>query len=275
MPRAVLSLPLTLIIALVVTAGVAAAPQAELWEEWTDHDPTSTRRVDHSRWDRFLTAYLITDDPSGIHLLPYGEVSEEDRRRLDRYLEDLQAVDVSRLNRAEQRAFWLNLYNAATVKVILDHYPVDSIRDIDISGTFSNGPWGAELLIVEGVPLTLDDIEHRILRPIYRDPRIHYAVNCASIGCPNLQPEAFTAENYEGLADRGARQFVNHPRGVAPNERPIVLSSIYNWFSEDFGDSREDLLAHLQDYADPALAAELADYEGRFTYDYDWSLNEP
>ena len=275
MPRVLLVLLLTLIMAVIAAAGVTAAPQAELWEEWTDHDPTSTRTVDHSRWNRFLEAYLITDDPSGINLLPYGEVSEEDRNSLDRYLEDLQGIAVSQLNRAEQRAFWLNLYNAATVEVILDHYPVDSIREIDISGAFSNGPWGAELVSVEGGPLTLDDIEHRILRPIYRDPRIHYAVNCASIGCPNLQPEAFTAENYERLADRGARQFVNHPRGVDPDARPIVLSSIYTWFSEDFGDSREDLVAHLREYADPALAAELEDYEGRFSYDYDWSLNEP
>ena len=103
-------------------------------------------------------------------------------------------------SRDEQLAYWINLYNALTVKVILDHYPVKSILDIDISpGWFSIGPWGKKLVAVEGVEISLDDIEHRILRPIWRDPRIHYALNCAAVGCPNLLREAFTGATAEVL----------------------------------------------------------------------------
>ncbi|NBC30757.1 MAG: DUF547 domain-containing protein [Spirochaetes bacterium] len=272
MRRALLIVTLFLIFA---STTLFAAPQAELWPRWSSHDPSSTRTVDHGAWGSFLDEYLLTDTESGVNLIPYGDVREQDAEALDRYLEQLQDVPVSSLNRAEQRAFWINLYNAYTVKVVLDHYPVASIRDIDISGLFSNGPWDAELMSVEGVGVTLNDIEHRILRPIYQDPRIHYAVNCASIGCPNLQPEPFTADNYERLVDRGAASYINHPRGVGTSSEPIVLSSIYEWFTEDFGGSFERMVDHLVQYAQPELAAFLRDYEGSVDYAYDWSLNEP
>ena len=153
----------------------------------------STVRVDHRRWGRFLAAYVRPGE-NGLNRVAYGSVTAEGRADLGAYLDSLAAVPVSTLSRPEQMAFWINLYNALTVRVVLDHYPVGSIREIDISpGLFSNGPWRAELTTVEGEPLSLDDIEHRILRPIWRDPRIHYALNCASLGCPNLQPGPFEA----------------------------------------------------------------------------------
>ncbi|MDP4855877.1 MAG: DUF547 domain-containing protein, partial [Desulfobacterales bacterium] len=207
-----------------------AAPKPELWQHWTENDPASAVQVDHSTWDRLLKAYLI-NGPDGVTLVRYGQVSAADRTALDHYIRQLMQTAVSRLNRNEQKAFWINLYNALTMKVILDHYPVKSIRDIDISpGLFSNGPWGKKLVSVEGESISLDDIEHRILRPIWKDPRVHYGVNCASIGCPNLQPEAFTAENTDELLDKGAREFVNSPRGARIENGKLTVSSIYVWF---------------------------------------------
>ena len=128
--------------------------------------------------------------------------------------------------------------------------------------------------MIEGETLSLDDIEHRILRPIWQDPRIHYAVNCASIGCPNLSNEAFTAQNTDVLLTQGAIAYINHPRGVSINNDELTLSSIYKWFKEDFGTDDRAIIQHLQTYAKPALKAqlgELSDIEG---YEYDWSLNE-
>ena len=122
----------------------------------------------------------------------------------------MAAVRVSGLGRDEQCAYWINLYNALTLEVVLDHYPVDSIRDIDISpGLFSQGPWGKKLITVEGEQVSLNDIEHRILRPIWRDPRIHYAINCASLGCPNLQPRPFTGRTLDHALDLAAMRFVD------------------------------------------------------------------
>ncbi len=183
-------------------------------------------------------------------------------------------MPISTYNRQEQKAFWINLYNALTVKVILDHYPVNSIRDIDISpGWFSDGPWGAKLVIIEGEELSLDDIEHRILRPIWQDPRIHYAVNCASLGCLNLAPIAYTAHNIEELLDQGTWAYINHPQGVTFKNGKLQVSSIYQWFQEDFGGSREGVLQHLRSYAREQLAEQLQTYRGKLIYDYDWGLN--
>ena len=147
---------------------------------------------------------------------------------------------VSSLNRGEQLAYWINFYNALTVQVILDHYPTDSILDIKISpGFFSIGPWDKKLVTVEGEELSLNDMEHRILRPIWRDPRIHYGVNCASIGCPNLLTTAYTADNVDGLLTENAVAYVNHPRGASLQNGALTVSSIYDWFEEDFGGNED------------------------------------
>ncbi len=262
----------------VATTGIGSfealfAPSAKLWPRWQTQDRTSTATIDHSAWNKLLSAY-VKPGRDGVARFDYRRVSASDRQALDAYLADLSATRIGTFNRAEQFAYWVNLYNALTVKVILDHFPVDSIRDIDISsGVLSDGPWGAELISVEGQRLTLNDIEHRILRPIWRDPRIHYAVNCASIGCPDLQRQAFTGANHQRLMDSAARTYINHPRGVTVDANGVTVSSIYAWFEEDFGNSDRTVLEHLRRYANRDLAAKL---EGKTTIDgyrYDWALN--
>ncbi len=254
-------------------AAATAAPQAELWPRWEAHDPASGVVVDHSEWQTFLDAYLIAGHSSGVNRVPYGEVSAADRRALQAYLDKLQAVSVSELNRDEQLAYWINLYNAATVDVILDNYPVDSIRDIG-GGLVAKGPWDEALLRVEGEDLTLNDVEHRIIRPIWQDERIHYAVNCASIGCPNLYPEALSAANWDRVFEESAQDYINHPRGVRFDGNRLILSEIYNWYVADFGGDIDGVVAHLVDYVDDQTARRLQSYSGRVRYEYDWSLNE-
>ncbi len=257
-------------------APATAAPKAEAWLFWAANDPAGKVRVDHAPWDRFLKKYVDTSHPSAIHRVRYATVTPDDRKGLDAYIRYLQAVEVTRLDRAGQKAYWINLYNSLTVKVVLDHYPVRSIRDIKISpGIFSSGPWGAKLLAIQGRKVSLDDIEHRILRPLWRDNRVHYAVNCASLGCPNLQPEAFAPENAETLLEKGAREYVNHPRGVLLSGDRLHLSGIYDWFQPDFGGSEEGALRHLARYAAPELARRLKGFHGKISYDYDWRINEP
>jgi hypothetical protein len=253
-----------------------AATKADLWPRWQKHDPSSSQKIDHSAWDKFLGKYLVAPHPSGISRLRYGAVGPEDREALKNYLRNLQNVPISNYNRAEQKAYWINFYNALTVEVILSRYPVESIRDINISpGVFSRGPWGAKLLLIERERVSLDDIEHRILRPIWKDSRIHYAVNCASLGCPNLQPVAYTSANTESLLEKGAREYINHPRGVTIKNGKLRVSSIYVWFQEDFGGSAEGLMEHWREYADGALASSLQSYSGGLDHDYDWRLNAP
>ena len=263
------------LLGLLLSSILGAAPKADLWPRWDRHDAASTAKLDHSAWDRFLNRYLVTDHPSGINRVRYGDVTEEHRRALESYIERLQGTPVSRLNREEQMAYWINLYNAVTVRVILDHYPVASITKINLSsGLFGRGPWEAKLLEVEGEKISLNDVEHRILRPIWKDPRVHYALNCASTGCPNLQQRAYTGANLEVFLDKGAREYVNHPRGTFFRGERLVLSSIYDWFREDFDGSEEGVLRHLRRYAAAELNERLENYSGRISYEYDWSLNE-
>ena len=251
------------------------APDAKLWDRWLAHDSTSTATIDFSAWDRLLMAY-VSPSKSGVNHYDYAGVTPEDRKALEDFLARMTAVPISRHARPEQLPYWINLYNALTVRVILDHYPVDSIRDIDISpGFFSDGPWGKKLITVEGEDLSLNDIEHRILRPIWRDPRIHYAVNCAAIGCPNLQASAYTSQHVSSMLDAAARSYVNDTRGVFVAGGRVTVSKIYDWFHEDFGSTSDAVLAHLVQYAEPELAARLEAIGEIYDTAYDWSLNAP
>ena len=260
-------------------AGIASfealfAPRAELWERWETHNPVSTAEINHEAWGQLLKDYLLTDS-KGINRFDYGGVSASDREALDRSIANLADLPIDEYNKSEQLAYWINLYNALTVKVVLAHYPVESIREIDISpGLFANGPWDKSLITVAGEALTLNDIEHRILRPIWQDPRIHYAVNCASVGCPNLQKTPFTGKNFDELLDGAARDYVNSSHGVRSGKDGLIVSSIYVWFREDFGDSDEDVIAHLLRYAGPELSAKIKQTQKLAGHGYDWSLND-
>ncbi len=266
--------PLVVLSILLFNASALAAPKADLWDRWLPHEPTSTVKVDHKAWDSFLKSSLVLGD-DGVNRIAYGKVSAADRKALDGYVAGLAKTSVKKLNRAEQRAYWINMYNALTVKVILDHYPVKTIRDIDISpGFFSDGPWGKKLLTIDGAKVSLDDVEHRILRPIWKDPRIHYAVNCASIGCPNLQADAYTSDNVEKLLDKAAREYVNHSRGVQVKGKRLVVSSIYEWFASDFGSKDQAVIEHLKEYAEPELRSKLEPLSRISSHEYDWALND-
>ncbi|HIC81579.1 MAG TPA: DUF547 domain-containing protein [Kiloniellaceae bacterium] len=249
------------------------APSADLWPRWEQHDPASEAVIDFTAWDAFLKAHVQVGD-DGVHRLDYGRLAADEGDSLAQIVADLAAVPISTYGRREQFAYWVNLYNAVTIKLIADHYPVESIRDVDISpGLFASGPWDKDLVTVEGEELTLNDIEHRILRPIWNDPRIHYAVNCASIGCPNLALDAFTGADLEKQLEAAARSYINDPRGVTVANGEVTVSKIYDWFFEDFGESVSLLLQHLKSYAEPALAAQLEDIGTINGTAYDWNLN--
>ena len=256
-------------------AQLFGAPAPDLWPRWQAHDPASTAVVDHTAWAGLLARH-IRPSADGINRMDYRALAGE-RSSLDGYLRALAAVPIDTYGRAEQFAYWVNFYNALTAQVILDHYPVDSIRQIDISpGWFANGPWGAKLVEVDGEALSLDDIEHRILRPIWQDNRVHYAVNCAAIGCPNLRREAFTGASLEVMLQAGAQDYVNHPRGATVRDRDgrLLTSSIYTWFREDFGGSDTGVIRHLRGHAQPALAERLSGVTRIADHAYDWSLND-
>lgn len=256
------------------TQGARARSDIDLWPRWNVHDEGSDLAADHSVWDGFLKAY-VRHTPGGATCFNYRGVRAPDQAVVGAYIGYLERFPVSRARRDEQLAFWTNLYNALTVRTVLKHYPVDSIRDIGISpGWFSVGPWGAKLATVEGNELGLDDIENRILRPIWRDPRIHYALNCASVGCPDLAPRAYLADTIDQALDRGARAFVRHPRAAVISGRGVRLSRIYKWYRDDFGADDQAVIAHIRTYATGDRRRALEGVGRISGYDYDWSLND-
>lgn len=250
------------------------APSADLWPYWASHDDTSAGTVDHGPWAHLLESH-VRAGADGIARFDYGAMAADDRAGLRSYIDSLAAITVTRHGRAEQLAYWVNLYNALTVQVVLDAYPVASILDIDISpGLFSDGPWDAELVIIEGRPVTLNDIEHRILRPLWGDARVHYVLNCASLGCPDLARAPLVAASAEAELDRAAQTFVNHPRAFSLDGDGLTVSSIYLWFQEDFGGDDRAVIEHLKQYATPERRAMLEAATEIDDHAYDWSLND-
>ena len=241
-----------------------AAPEPALIAGWEVSDESNSAVIDHSSWQALLDAYLKTGDPSGINRFDYGalKANAEDRKTLSAYLKSLAGIDPRSFSRDEQMAYWINLYNALTVFVIVPRYPVDSIKDIK-SGIIDFGPWNLELFPLQGQKLTLNQIEHGILRPVWKDPRIHYAANCASLGCPNLSPEVYRSDNLERLLEQAALDYINHPRGAQVQGDELVVSSIFEWYKVDFGNTDAGVIAHLKQYARPELAQIL------------WNLNAP
>jgi hypothetical protein len=263
-----------LVIASLAPCTACAAPQPDPWPHWQPSDEGARSRIDHAAWDGFLARYVVPGG-DGINRVAYRQVTSADRESLSLYIDALGGLPITSYRRAEQLAYWINLYNALTMRTVLEHYPVASILDINISpGPLSRGPWRKKLIHIEGEEVSLDDIEHRILRPFWHDPNLHYALNCASLGCPNLQPRAFTAAMTGAMLDEAARAYVNHPRGARITRGRLDVSSLYVWYKPDFGGTDAGVIAHLRHYADPALAQSLAGITAIASDQYDWSLND-
>jgi hypothetical protein len=199
------------------------------------------------------------------------------RSSLSDYLAQTAAVsekEFSQWNQSQQLALLINVYNAATLDLILQHYPIASIKKI---GSFWKGPWDQPVVRLFGTTLTLNQLEHEILRKKYSEPRIHFAIVCAALGCPPLRSEAFTVDRLnEQLADQG-RVFLNSKQKnrVDVERRVVYLSPIFKWFAEDFEKPSGSVIKFVAPYFPADAQAELkkGGFKIRYT-DYDWSIND-
>jgi hypothetical protein len=192
-------------------------------------------------------------------------------KKLDQYLSVLENTNPDSLNRDEQFAFYINAYNAWTIKLILSGYPgVKSIKDL---GSIFQSPWKKEIITIHGEKLSLDDIEHNILRPRFKDPRVHFAVNCASKGCPPLISEPYRGAVLEDQLNSVTRNFINAPGRYRLEGDTLWINSIFKWFPEDFNN---DAAGFFRNYAEGELKQLLEERQGQLKVkylDYDWSLN--
>ena len=262
-----------LICLLLVTNIAMASLHKNIWPKWASHNPQSQAVISHQEWQEFLTQCVITNE-EGINLVDYPHLTEANLVTLNHYITRMSKIHINDYNRNEQLAFWLNLYNALTVQIVADYYPVASIQEINISpGLFSVGPWGANLVAIAGTQLTLDDIQNRIIRPIWNDPRAIYAINHATIGGANLSKEVFQGNIIDTQLNKVTYEYVNSLRGIQIIEGKLVASKIYHWFIDDFGGNTQDLMVHLSQYAKEPLRSQLLKSNTVDSSTYNWHLN--
>jgi hypothetical protein len=235
----------------------------------------SISQIDHSSWNQLLQTYV--DESGGVN---YGalKASTEDSKLLDDYITQLSSASLKkRSTKDEQMAYWINAYNAVTVKGILQEYPTTSIRNHTSEKKGEYNLWKNLLLNVGGQQASLDAIEHKVLRPM-GDPRIHFAIVCASKGCPRLLNEAFVAGTISEQLDTNARHFFSIPQNFQydAQRRSFKLSAIMQWFGTDFGQSQAAQLKAIAKYlpTKEAQAAANANAVKVSFLDYSWDLNE-
>lgn len=222
--------------------------------------------VSHERWDALLKKHVRPDG-----MVDY-RAFREDSTALNAYLAVLEQAHPNdrHWSREAQMAYWINAYNAYTIQLILRHYPVASIRDIRPGLAFVNSVWDIRFIRIQGYTYDLNNLEHNILRAVFKDARIHAAINCASLSCPRLAPEAYTAERLEEQLEVAMRRFVNDPQRNRITAERAEVSKIFRWFSGDFMREAGSLRRYLSRYSEHPVGP---DTEIGFM-DYDWRLNE-
>ena len=228
---------------------------------------------DHQPWDRVLKASV-----NAIGEVDYASL--KGHAGLAAYAASLRATSPDNHpelfpNKAEELAYWINAYNALTTLGVAKAYPTKSVRDLGVLFAF----FRRKEYVLGGRTLSLQQLENDIIRKRYREPRIHFAIVCASLSCPKLSRDAYTAANLEGQLDFQARQYFAETRNLAVSAvgRTVYLAAILDWYKEDFGGTKQALLAYVRRYAPPARLQEM----DRLTNpnlsfrDYDWSINDP
>lgn len=231
-------------------------------------------KIDHSAWNALLKKYV---DQDGLVNYQTWHASTEDRRKLASYLASLsQASPKLNAKREAKLAFWINAYNAVTISGILKEYPTSSIRN-HTAKLFGYNIWHDYQLYVGGTPYSLDTMEHKILRKL-SEPRIHFAIVCASIGCPKLLNEAYVPKRLEGQLELNAKDFFSRPQNFKYDESGgrFELSAILDWFEEDFGENRAAVLRRIAAWL-PTAKTQAAARQGSDAVSYlsyDWELND-
>jgi hypothetical protein len=245
--------------ALLSAAGISSQgqPTKEIQGELTSSTANSAVNIDHSAWDKLLKTHVNKEG-----MVDYKGF-QKDRESLEAYLKYLSVQEPGDdWSVQELLAYYINTYNAYTVQLILDNYPVKSIKDI-------SSPWTKGIVPIGNNNLSLGGIENGILRKM-GEPRIHFAINCASISCPKLLNEAFTAANINEQLDKATSEFINSSKNDLSVNSP-QLSSIFDWYQKDFTvNGKQDVIGYINKYSEVMIAP-----KAHVSYmDYNWNLNE-
>lgn len=264
-----------ILLMLFVTGLTHAAFYKSLWPKWEPNNPLSHKVISHQLWQEFLDKRVVTNEER-INLVDYAHMTQAELDLLKKYIKKMADIPIDNYNRKEQLAYWINLYNALTVQTVINYYPIVTIQDINISpGLFSVGPWGANLITINDSPLTLDDINNRIIRAIWNDSRTHYALNNATIGAPNLSKKVYLGKTIDIQLNEATSIYINSLRGVNVIEGKLIISKLYDWYEEDFGGSKQCVIKHLKQFAKEPLLSQLKHTNSIDSYIYNWHINSP
>jgi hypothetical protein len=221
--------------------------------------------VQHGEWDALVKKHVSKNG-----MVDYQGFLK-DKKQLQVYLDKLSAnKPTSKWSKNEKMAFWINAYNAFTVKLILDHYPIKSIKDIKRGIPFVNSVWDIAFIPMGKEKIDLNYIEHTILRKEFNDPRIHAAINCASFSCPLLRNEAYYASRLDEQLNDAMRRFVNDPQRNQLDKSNIKISKIFSWFAGDFKLNGSSIVNYLNKYAKKRVQP-----NAKIDFlEYQWELND-
>ena len=253
-----------------VSLTLGSTPARADWHVGRDFraaDRVPLSQIDHSGWDRLLKEYV--DDRGRVD---YARWQADGTDELDRYLNKLSQASMFEAGEADRLAYWINAYNAVTIRGILREYPTTSIRN-HTAKLFGYNIWDDLFLRADGRDWSLNTIEHKVLRPM-GEPRIHFAIVCASVGCPKLRNEAYLPGRIDTQLEKNARHFFRQRQNLRFGERTIFLSSILDWFGEDFGSDQTHRLGLIAKWVPAEDRSRLLDRHSQVRFlDYDWSLN--
>jgi hypothetical protein len=237
--------------------------------------PKNSPAQEHRLFTEILNKYVKNG------LVDYKSLKNDNH--LDKYLFQLSETDPDKLNRKEKLAFWINAYNAFTLQVVRDNYPIESITDLHTGGKvigylLGKTVWDKEFIKINNKKYSLNDIEHKILRKM-NEPQIHFAIVCASSSCPELMNEAYEADKIETQLENQTRKFLNDKtrNHIDLKGRKVFISKIFDWFEEDFGGNKENVLKFISKYIQENIASDIKTNISLWNIsyeDYNWNLNE-
>lgn len=228
---------------------------------------TAPNEVDHSAFDRLLKKYV--NDKGSVNYKGF----KKDEKEFGLYLDMLSKnAPTDKWSKNEQMAYWINAYNAYTIRLILDHYPIESIKDIGskIKIPFVTTPWAKKFIKIGKETMSLDNIEHGTLRKKYNDPRIHFTLVCASISCPRLRNEAYMASKLDAQMDDQGSDFLNNPAKNSITKDKTSLSKYFDWYKADWNENGKSVEQWVNKYSKTKI-----NKDTKISFlDYNWSLNE-
>ncbi len=263
----------SILVALVTWIVFSFAAQAQVEKLVSLGGKKTDDGINYASYEKFLSTSILQGG-DGVSRLHIGQMIDADRRLLRESLTAMTRVQTNTLNPDAAKAYWINLYNLLVIDILLENWPVDDIRTAEGGSTLISATqiWGKDRIVMHDVELSLDDIEHEILRPYFRDPRIHFALALHTFSSPYLLNRPYRGKTIDDDLDEGGRTYVNRIGIIRARPEGLVVPTIFQWYQEDFGNNEAQVILFLSRFAEGKTVAMLNNRNEIGAYEYDWKL---